>query len=805
MIKDYKKITAEELTSYCNPEIFDFADTSELQAADQMIGQDRAIQAIDFGLLCKNPEYNIFLAGAVGTGKTSYACRAAHKIAATEPAAKDWCYVHNFKKASKPLALSFNPGEGEIFAKDIKQLFEQVSNKLQDMFKSDDYDKTKMALYKELQTKQEDLWDEFSAFAEMHEVMVQWASNEARINMTPLYEGNVIIGDDLQKLPKEAREKVNEKIFLVQESADEMVRRSQKLEELFASNMKKVEEKFVMQFINEYFIVLRDKYKENKVIDKYLNEITQAILKNLHYFKNEPLESDDALLNQTLLAEKRNFKIRFRNNFTVNVLVDNSSNQGAPVVYETNPTYQRLTGKIEYKNAIGVLSTNHNLIKPGAIQRANGGYLILNAYDLFKNSLAWEGLKRALKSGYIEVENLSDQFTGVNIVTLKPERIPINIKVLLIGNNYFYNLLKTRDADFGKLFKIYADFEDEMENNKANALKLANFIAYKAKEKNLAAFTKTAVAKILQHSCHVAGSQKKLTTYFNEILEVAYQADVWRKVLGKQLVDQECVLKAKTEIINRINRYELYLQEMVRQGKILLETTGKAIGQINGLAILSTVDYIFGNVSKITANTYLGTDGVINIEREVKMSGTSHSKGVLILSSYLGDKYAQDMPLTLSASLTFEQLYSGIDGDSASSAELYALLSAIGKIPLKQNIAVTGSVNQKGDIQPIGGVSEKITGFFELCKQRGLDGTQGVMIPAQNVDELILADEIVQAIADNKFHIYPVWQIDQGIEILTDLIAGQLDASGSYPLGSVHDLVSKNLLKNNNRLRELEK
>lgn len=805
MIKEYNKITAQELTNYYSAEIFDFADTSELKPEDKMIGQDRAIQAIDFGLLCKNPEYNIFLAGAVGTGKTSYACRAAHKIAATELPAQDWCYVHNFKKASKPMALSFKPGEGEVFAKDIKHLFEQVSNKLKDMFKSDDYDKTKMALFKELQTKQEALWDEFSAFAEMHEVMVQWASKEARINMTPLYEGNVIIGDDLQKLPKEIREKVNEKIFIVQEAADEMVRRSQNLEELFVGNMKKVEEKFVMQFINEYFLALREKYKDNNVIDKYLDDITQAILKNLHYFKTEPPDTEDEQLNQTLMAEKRNFKIRFRNYFTVNVLVDNSNSKGAPVIYETNPTYQRLTGKIEYKNAIGVLSTNHNLIKPGAIQRANGGYLILNAYDLFKNPLAWEGLKRALKSGYIEVENLSDQFTGVNIITLKPERIPINIKVLLIGNNYIYNMLKTRDADFGKLFKIYADFEDDMENNKENAFKLANFIAYKAKEKKLAAFTRDAVAKILQHSCYIAGSQKKLTTYFNEVLEVAYQADVWRKVLGKTLVDEECVVKAKSEMNNRVNRYELYLQEMVQQGKILLDTTGKAIGQINGLAVLSTVDYIFGNVSKITANTYLGTDGVINIEREIKMSGTSHSKGVLILSSYLGEKYAQDIPLTLSASLTFEQLYSGIDGDSASSAELYALLSAIGKIPLKQHIAVTGSVNQKGEIQPIGGVSEKITGFFELCKQRGLDGSHGVMIPGQNVDELILADEIVAAIADEKFHIYPVWKIDQGIEILTDLPAGKLEENGCYPEGTVHKLVSENLRKNSEKLRELDK
>ena len=479
--------------------------------------------------------------------------------------------------------------------------------------------------------------------------------------------------------------------------------------------------------------------------------------------------------------------------FQVNLLVDNMNTQGAPVVVETNPTYYNLIGRVEYENRMGMVSTDFTMIKPGALHRANGGYLILNARDVLTNPMAWEALKRVLKTKLLYIENMGEQFGMVTMASLKPQPIPVTVKVILIGNPLIYQLLFNNDEDFHKLFKIRADFDVVMDNTAENRQKLAAFISSAVRRDKLNHFDHQAVAKVAEYCTRITGTQKKLTTRFNEVVELLTEADAWSRLADSEVVTVAHVRKAIEEKRCRANIYEEKLQEMFQEGTILLDTDGEKVGQVNGLAVLAVGEYMFGKPSRITANTFLGRGGVVNIERETKMSGTTHSKGVLILSGDRGQKYAQERPLTLSASLTFEQLYDGVDGDSASSTELYAILSSLADLPIKQYIAVTGSVNQKGEVQPIGGVTQKIEGYFAVCKLKGLTGKQGVMIPYQNVPDLVLNDEVRDAVRQGQFHIYPVRTIDEGLEILTGVPAGAVQPGGMYRGDTVHGRVTRKL------------
>ncbi len=474
---------------------------------------------------------------------------------------------------------------------------------------------------------------------------------------------------------------------------------------------------------------------------------------------------------------------------------------GAPVVFEINPTYYNLVGRVEYENRMGVVSTDYSMIKSGALHRANGGYLLLNIRDVLTNIGAWEGLKRVLKTNTLLIENLSDQYGMLAMASVKPQAIPLNVKIILIGNPSLYHLLFNYDEDFRKLFKIYADFDIDMKNNDVNRQKLAGFITSTVKKEQLKPFDRSAVAKMVEHATRLAGSQDKLTTRFSDIVEVVCEADTWATMDQSTVVSVQHIKKAIDEKRCRSNKYEEKLQEMFEEGMFLIDTDDEKVGQVNGLAVLAVGEYTFGKPSRITANTYLGKHGVINIERETEMSGTSHSKGVLILGGYLGQKYAQKQPLTVTASLTFEQLYEGVDGDSASSTELYAILSSLSEQPIKQYIAVTGSVNQKGEIQPIGGATQKIEGFYAVCKLKGLNGKQGVMIPHQNVKDLTLNDEVVEAVQQGQFHIYPVKTIDQGIEILTGTPAETIHQSVQQKLYSY----TETLLKLSKSLEKEEK
>lgn len=793
----YRKVHAAELESFYRADIFKFEDTSQIKDPITIIGQDRAMEAISFGISCKYPRYNIFLSGATGTGRRSYARHVAAQAATNEPRADDWCYIYNFEDTEKPLAINFEAGEGEVFATAVQTAFEQLNKYFDEKFNDKAYEQAKLKKEKEFDSKRKKMMAEFTDFVESeYGIIAQLDEKAGTYNMTVLSDGNVLSEDEIEKLPLEQQEKIDENLTSAHIKEHELYRQIYFLRDNIDQEYDKLDQEVVESGFTQYFGDLQTKYHQNTKLDKYLKSLKKLITKNIDIVKGDDVVNPDPKIRE-LYWEKLE---RFANCFKVNVFVRNGSIDGAPVVNVTNPTHANLLGRIEYESDSRrmLAATNHTLIKEGAVHRANGGYLIINAADLQLN--AWEALKRVLKTGFLELENTASP----DKMSLKPERIPINMKVLLVGNPGQYAALMTEDADFAKLFKIYANFEDEMPNTEANAYKLACFISKQVRDKKMANFTKDAVAELLRYCCGLAGSQEKISLHFNALSEIMQQADVWRKLSGQNIVDKHLVKKAIEEKIKRVNAFEEYRLDLIKKGKMLIDTKGKKIGEINGLGIWQDVDHAFGAPSKITVNTYLGTDGVVNIERENNTSGAYHSKGILTLSGYIGGKYAQDIPLNLSASIAMEQnLY--IDGDSASSTELYALLSSISGIPVKQSIAVTGSVNQKGEIQPIGGVSEKITGFYNICKQTGLDGSHGVMIPIQNIDGLILSDEIIEAIKSEQFTIYPVKNIDEGIEILTDVQAGIMRTDGTYPEDSVHGAVMNKLRENTEKMKKFAK
>lgn len=542
--------------------------------------------------------------------------------------------------------------------------------------------------------------------------------------------------------------------------------------------------------INAHINLIKSKFKRNKKINQFLESIKKDILKNIEFFLgNEKQDNKVQAVGPKIESPKPWL------NYQVNLFIDNSTQEGAPVVMDSNYSYHNIFGKLEYENYYGSLKTDFTMLKPGLLHKANGGYIIFQASDLVANGICYEALKKALRMKELLIENTMDQRSSMVMVSLKPEPIPLNIKVILIGNESVYQSLLAFDSDFRKLFKIKIEFEDTSENTLENMNKLARFIHGVCEQEDLLPLDKEAVARVMEYSSKLADDQNKLSTRFNDLAEIVAESSTWAKMGKSKIVTIEYVNKALSERINRLKKYDTKYVEMIKDNTLLISTSGFSVGEINGLTIMSIGDYSFGKPAKITANTYVGKSGIINIEREVELSGSTHSKGVLILSGYLGQMFAQEFPLSLTASVCFEQLYNGVDGDSASSTELYAILSSLSNIPINQSIAVTGSVNQKGEIQPIGGVNDKIEGFYQICKLRGLNGSHGVIIPTQNVRNLNLSDEVIDAVKNKKFHIYAISTIDEGIEILTGVPAGKKDKNGNFPAGSINSLVYEKLKK----------
>lgn len=776
------------LSNECKPSFFNFKDTSQIESLEGIIGQDRAVKAMQFGLNVKVRGYNIYMSGMSGTGKTSYAQKYIKKIAIKKKVPCDWCYVYNFDKPNQPMAVNLPSGTGKVFQKDMDDFIKILKLEISKVFDSDDYEKEKAEIIREFQDKKVELVQQLSEDAGKHGFKVKTTS--AGIYFMPVIEGKTLSEQEYSDLDEMIKHEINEKSSAVQIETLDIIRNIKNIEKEAEEKVAVWENRIALFAVGMHINDLKEKYSDFEKITTYLSRVQDDILENLSDFREEePVEEQQYIIPFVKSSESPAEK------YKVNLLVDNSTLEGAPVIVDFNPTYYNLLGKLEYENEFGTMTTDLTMIKGGLLHQANGGYLILQAKDVINNVQSWEALKRVLKTKKINIGNMKEQSGLVAVSSLKPEPIPVEVKVILVGSEGLYQALYEYDEDFSKLFKIKVDFDDEMERDQDNTMKLAQFISSFCRRENMPHFDRSGVAKVVEYSSRLIESQNKLSTRFNDIADILCESCAWAEIDDKKLVTAEHVKKAIEEKNQRSNKYDKKLLEMLEEGTIMIDTQGEVVGQINGLSILDMGDYVFGKPSRITATTYMGERGIVNIEREIEMSGTSHTKGVLILSGYIGQKYAQEIPLSLSASLCFEQLYSGIDGDSASSAELYAILSSLADAPIKQGIAVTGSVNQRGEIQPIGGATNKIEGFFELCKLRGLDGKQGVIIPHQNIKNLMLGDEVIEAVKKHQFHIYAVKTIDEGIQILTGLKSGEKDQNGKYPKATINYKVYEKLKK----------
>ncbi len=777
-----EKLKSSDLRKGCGLKSIKFKTTAEVPPLEGMLGQERAVRATEYGLRIKRPGYNIFMTGLTGTGKSSYAQSIVEKISAEEPVPDDWVYVYNFEKPGEPIALNLPAGQGAVFRSRIEELLEDLKQDIPKVFEGDDYEQQKSAYVKDYQEARAEHLDELNKYAQEKGFALKRTSSG--FVTIPLQEGEQIDEDEYAKLDQETKDEMEKKSNEVQIKAMEIMRRVQKQEKELKEQLKELDHKFGLDAIGHLFNELMEEYADYPAVKDYLEAFREDVLSNLSDFRSD----DDEQQNPMFWLQQQSQDQSDRR-YKVNLLVDNRDTEGAPMVYETNPSYYNLVGRVEYENRFGTVVTDFTMIKPGALHRANGGYLVLQARDLLTSLQSWEVLKRVLRTNEIRIENISEHFGLVAMSTLRPQPIPLNIKVVLIGNPFIYQLLYQYDEDFRKLFKIKSDFDSEMDCENDNVTKMASFISYHCNNQDLRHFDREAVAEIIEYSTRLAEKQNKLSTRFNKIVDLLFEADAWAELEDKELVEREHVEKAMEEMVYRSNKYEQKILESIEEEEILLDLEGKKVGQINALSVLDQGDYRFGRPSRITASTYLGRKGIINIERESELSGKIHSKGVLILNGYLGMRYGSLVPLNLTASLCFEQSYGGVEGDSASAAELFCLLSSLADVPLRQDLAITGSINQKGDVQPVGGINHKIEGFYMACKAKGLNGGQGVIIPEKSRKSLMLKREVVEAVENGQFNIYTIKTVDEGLELLSGLQAGELTEEGVFPEKSFNEKV----------------
>ena len=787
-MKEKNELSYKDLKMTCNENMFHFETTKELEPINDGIGQERGIKALEFGIDINVKGYNIYLEGPSGVGKTMYTKNYLESIAPKKKVPNDWCYIYNFQNPNEPIAVSLPAGQGKEFKESMDGFIKEVKKDIKKTFNADDFEKEKALIKKEFEEKRESLLTKLNEDSLKYGFHVKSAQNG--IYMFPVVDGKVVQEEEFEKLDEEIKKQYEEKSVIVQQQIMEVIGQIKQIERESDKKVSEWQSNVALLTVNAHINYIKSKYKRNKKINQFLNDVKQDVLKNVSYF----LEEDKPQPQQTQPSPMQRRPDPCLN-YRVNLFIDNSTREGCPVIMDSNYTYQNLFGKLEYENYYGSLKTDFTMLKPGLMHKANGGYIIFQAKDLLSNAMCYEELKRVLRVKEIAIDNTMEQRSSMAMISLKPEPIPLDVKVILIGNASIYHTLLSMDSDFRKLFKIKVEFEETAPIDETNVNKLARFVHTFCEQEELPPLDKSAMARLVEFASRLAGDKDKLSTRFTDIGQVVGEAGTWAKLDKAKVVTKQYIEKALAERIDRIKKYDEKYTEMIKENTLLINTKGSLVGELNGLTVMTIGDYTFGKPSKITVNTYTGKGGVVNIEREVELSGSTHSKGVYILSGYLGEMFAQDIPLCLTASICFEQLYNGVDGDSASSTELYGLLSSLSGIPIKQSIAVTGSVNQKGQIQPIGGVNEKIEGYFQICKMRGLDGSHGVMIPVQNVNNLQLSDEIVDAVKNKKFHIYAVSTIEEGIEVLTGVPAGKKDKDGKFPAGTVNHLVYEKLKK----------
>ncbi len=778
-LKQKLRVPVERLRRYCRPDELGFETTAEVQPLKDFIGQERAVRAMQFGVSMGAPGYNVYVAGPTGTGKSTYINDILRREAAHRPVPDDWCYLYNFSNPDQPVAVSLPAGSGKDLQKDMEDLIKDLRVAIPKAFEGEDFEHKKTYIMQELEQEIEKAINGIRR--EAAEAGFLMKQGPGGFFFTPTRDGKKLSVDEYEALPREVQEEMERQGRALQQKLEEVVSSTRQLERETKQKIADLEKQIALVAAGPLVKKLQDRYGKFRGVQEYLQGILDDIAKNLEQIKPTAASG--------MSCEGQNLFDRYR----VNLFVNNGETRGAPVVFENSPNYYNLFGKIEYNTLMGTLSTNHTMIKPGAIHRANGGFLVLQAKDVLTDPGVWDTLKRALKNRVCVVENIGEQYRMVPTVSLRPEPIPLGIKVILVGSYQLYGLLYALDEDFQKFFKVKVDFDTEMPRTPENIAHYAAFVGSVCTRENLRHFDRTGLAELIEYGSRLAGNQNKLSTKFNEVIEVVYEAAAWAEGENAPLVGASHVMRAIEEKIYRSSRIEDKIREMMLKDVVMVDTDGEVVGQINGLSVIDLGDYSFGRPARITASTFMGQEGVVNIERESQMSGRSHTKGVLTLVGYLGAKFAQGKPLRLSARITFEQMYEGVDGDSASSTELYCILSSLAGLPIQQGLAVTGSVNQKGEIQPIGGVTEKVEGFFNLCKNRGLTGRQGVLIPVQNIDHLMLNHEVTQAVAEGKFHIYAVSTVEEGIELLTGVPAGVPDENGCYPEGTVFYLVDRKL------------
>ena len=779
------KLAPEQLFKRCDPTELGFDCTDKVKPVPGTIGQERAMSAIEFGLSLDSKGFNIYILGESGTGKMTSIMQQVKDLAKDRPVPDDWCYVYNFKAPDVPLAFTLPPGQSVKFQKDMHEMVKALQVEIPRIFEAKEYEKSRSTIFEDFQKKQKEMIGELEEEAKDKGFAIR--KNVSGLVVVPVVpQGEPLTEDEFEKLDEEHRGRIEKLGKALQEKLDDVVRAVRKREKKVKDSVDELERDAVLSPVVHYIEEIKASFPSSEKLTLYMDDVLEDILANLDDFKSQDEQQSSALPFMRLQKDEPSFT-----RYKVNVLVNNGDLEGAPCVYESNPTYYNIFGRIEHKFQYGVAVTDFSLVKSGALHRANGGYLVVDALDLLRNLFSYESLKRAIRQREVKIEDMWEQYKMVTSSTLRPEPIPLDVKVILVGNPHIYYMLYNLDEEYRELFKVKADFESRMERNESTMRRYAEFVSAKCDEEGLRHFQSSGVSRVIEYGSRLADHQEKLSSKFSVVADLVREAHYWAGKEGSDLVNGEHVERAIAERTYRNSRIEDRMREMMQEDTIIVETSGSRVGQANGLAVLSMGDYSFGKPSRITAAAFTGKAGVVNIERETKMSGKVHEKAILIISNYLGSRYGQFKPISISASITFEQLYDMVEGDSATCAELYALLSSISGVSLRQDMAVTGSMDQNGDVQPIGGVNEKIEGFFDLCKMRGLDGTHGVIIPRRNLRHLMLKSEVVDAVRDGKFEIHAIDRMEEGLEILTGMTAGEPDENGEFPEGSINHMVIK--------------
>lgn len=778
------RLDAERLFRSCDPEQFDFLTTAEVQPYTGMIGQDRALDALRFGVGIRRDGYNLYLLGPSGAGKHTAVLDFLKPHARKQPGGSDWCYVNNFQDPQRPRLLRLPAGRGSELRQGVAQLVDDLGSAIPAAFESEEYQTRLQELQEEMKERQGQALQGVRDVAERKNIVL--LHTPGGFAFAPTRNGEVLGPDEFEKLPEEERKGVEQDVQALQEQLKKVLKQFPQWQHEARRTIKKLNREVTLFAVGHLIEELLQAFGDLPAVAEYLNAVQQDIVDNADNLRR----AADSLAENPNIAELDG---QFARRYQVNLLVGQQETDGAPVVYQDHPTYDNLLGRVEHTAQMGTLFTDFTLIRSGALHRANGGYLILDADKVLTQPYAWEGLKRAIKSGEVNIESIGQALGLISTISLEPEPVPLDLKVVLVGDRMLYYLLSELDPEFKQLFKVEVDFNDQMARDRQGNALYAQLIATMAQRQQLAPLERGAVARVVEHSARLAEDAERLSTDLRSIGNLLCEADYWARERGTDVVAAKDVQQAIDAQIRRRDRIRERLQDEVLRGTVLIDTDGEAIAQVNALSVIELGGFMFGVPTRVTATARLGEGEVVDIEREVELGGALHSKGVLILSHFLAARYSADRPLSLSASVVFEQNYGQVEGDSASLAELCALLSALARAPIRQSLAMTGSVNQLGQVQAIGGVNDKVEGFFDICKARGLTGGQGVVIPASNVVHLMLRQDVVAAVKDGRFHVYAVDSVDAALQLLTGVEAGERDADGNFPDGTVNQRIEARL------------